>query len=50
MTSIDGFVKGPVIVIPAKSGIQNRLKLQDSRLRGDDAEVPAKIFFDFINN
>jgi hypothetical protein len=34
--------------MPAKAGIQNYLKIQDSRLRGNDAKGGFKIFYETI--
>ena len=33
---LDGLVKSPLLVTPAKAGVQKRLKRLDSRLRGND--------------
>jgi len=33
---IDGIVKCPEAVTPAKAGVHNQLKLMDPRLRGDE--------------
>jgi hypothetical protein len=35
--------------MPAKTGIQNHLKILDSRLRGNDAKGGFKIFYETIN-
>ena len=45
LIKFDGFVKsplGPLIVIPAKAGIQSFQAIMDSRLRGNDS------IFDFL--
>jgi hypothetical protein len=34
--------------MPAKAGIQNRLKILDSRLRGNDAKGCFKTFYETI--
>jgi hypothetical protein len=36
--------------MPAKAGIQNHLKILDSRLRGNDAKGDFKTFYETINN
>jgi len=36
-------------VMPAKAGIQNHLKILDSRLRGNDAKDGFKTFYEAIN-
>ena len=35
--------------MPAKAGIQNHLKLLDSRLRGNDVKGRFKTFYETIN-
>ena len=35
--------------MPAKAGIQNYLKILDSRLRGNDVKGCIKTFYDTIN-
>jgi hypothetical protein len=35
--------------MPAKAGIQNHLKILDSRLRGNDAKGGFKTFYETIN-
>jgi hypothetical protein len=35
--------------MPAKAGIQNYLKILDSRLRGNDAKGGFKTFYETIN-
>ncbi len=35
--------------MPAKAGIQNYLKTQDSRLRGNDAKGRFKTFYETLN-
>jgi hypothetical protein len=35
--------------MPAKAGIQNHLKILDSRLRGNDAKGGFKTFYENIN-
>jgi hypothetical protein len=35
--------------MPAKAGIQNHLKILDSRLRGNDAKGDFKTFYETIN-
>jgi len=35
--------------MPAKAGIQNYLKILDSRLRGNDAKGHFKTFYEAIN-
>jgi len=35
--------------MPAKAGIQNHLKILDSRLRGNDAKEGFKTFYETIN-
>jgi len=35
--------------MPAKAGIQNHLKILDSRLRGNDVKERFKAFYETIN-
>jgi nickel transport protein len=46
---VDGFVKSPFNVIPAKAGIQKRLKTLDSGLRRNDESSGFRTFYEFIN-
>ena len=41
---LDGSVKSPRTVIPAKAGISSRLVLLDSRLRGNDNPRNSRLF------
>jgi len=36
--------------MPAKAGIQNHLKILDSRLRGNDVQGHFKTFYETINS
>jgi len=47
--NVDNLVKSPKSVMPAKAGIQNYLKILDSRLRGNDVKGRIKTFYDTIN-
>ncbi|MBC2735458.1 MAG: hypothetical protein HF981_13960 [Desulfobacteraceae bacterium] len=40
---LDGIVKSPETVTPAKAGVHNHLKLLDPRLRGDDDALEVSI-------
>jgi hypothetical protein len=49
LINFDNLVKSQNSVMPAKAGIQNHLKILDSRLRGNDAKVSFKTFNETIN-
>ena len=47
-TKVDGLVKSPRRVIPAKAGIYNQFKTLDPRIRGDDNKEGTSTFYETI--
>ena len=47
--NVDGLVKSRKDVTPAKAGVQNNLKLLDSRFRGNDKNGSKLTFYESIN-
>jgi len=47
-SKIDGLVKSPSLVTPAKAGVQNLLNFLDSRLRGNDRKRLFRTFYELV--
>jgi hypothetical protein len=47
-SKIDGIVKKPQAVTPARAGVYNYLKTRDLRLRGDDETAHSETLYDTI--